>query len=117
MMYKQVIVIRADLKMGKGKLAAQSSHASLAAFKKTERAHPEVAKAWEREGQKKIVLKVNSEQELHEYFELAKREEIPAELIRDAGHTQIEPGTVTCFGAGPWEEKKLDELFGKLKLL
>lgn len=116
-MYKQAIIVRADLKMGKGKLAAQSSHASLAAFRKVERSSPEAAKGWEREGQKKIVLKVGSEKELLEYFELAKREGIPCELIRDAGHTQVEPGTITCFGAGPWDEEKLDGVFGKLKLL
>jgi PTH2 family peptidyl-tRNA hydrolase len=116
-MYKQVIVVRADLKMGKGKIGAQVSHASLLAFRKVENSHPEIARRWEDEGQKKVVLKVNSEKELFEYFELAKREGIPAAVVRDAGHTQIEPGTVTCFGAGPWEEKKLDEFFGKLKLL
>ena len=116
-MYKQVIIMRADLKMGKGKMAAQCSHASLAAFKKTEREHIEVARQWEMEGQKKVVLKVNSKEELIENFELAKRGEIPAELIRDAGHTQIEPGTHTCVGIGPWDEEELDKLFGKLKLL
>ncbi len=115
-MYKQTIVVCADLKMGRGKIVAQCSHASLAAFKKTERSFPEIAKAWEREGQKKIVLKVNSEKELLEYLELAKREGIPCEIIRDAGHTQLEPGTITCLGAGPWDEKKLDDIFGKLKL-
>ncbi|NYZ77404.1 peptidyl-tRNA hydrolase [Candidatus Micrarchaeota archaeon] len=116
-MYKQAIVVRADLKMGKGKLAAQCSHASLSAFKKAERSSPETVKAWEREGQKKIVLKVNSEGELLEYFELAKSGGVPCELIRDAGHTQVEAGTITCFGAGPWDEEKLDRIFGKLKLL
>ncbi len=116
-MMKQVIIIRADLKMGKGKIAAQSSHASLAAFKKTERKHPEIVREWEMEGQKKVILKVNSESELLECFELAKREEIPAELVRDAGHTQIEAGTLTCVGIGPWDDEELDELFGKLKLL
>lgn len=116
-MYKQVIIIRADLKMGKGKIAAQSSHASLAAFKKTEKKHIDVAREWEMEGQKKIVLKVNSEEDLIENFQLAKSNEIPAELIKDAGHTQIEPGTVTCVGIGPWDEEELDKLFGKLKLL
>ena len=116
-MYKQVIVIRSDLEMGKGKIGAQCSHASLAAFRKTEKTNPEIAGEWEIGGQKKIVLKVGSEKELLENFELAMREGIPCEIIRDAGHTQIEPGTTTCFGAGPWDEKKLDELFGKLKLL
>ncbi len=116
-MYKQTIVVRSDLKMGKGKTVAQCSHASLDAFKKTEKSFPKISRAWEEEGQKKVVLKVGSEKELLEYFELAEREGIPCALIRDAGHTQLEPGTVTCFGAGPWEEKKLDALFGKLRLL
>jgi PTH2 family peptidyl-tRNA hydrolase len=116
-MYKQTIVIRADLGMGKGKTAAQCSHASLSAYKKVSRMHPDVADGWEHEGQKKVVLKVQSEQELLEYFQRAKDEGIPCELIRDAGHTQLEPGTVTCFAAGPWDEKELDAVFSKLKLL
>ena len=116
-MYKQTIVIRTDLKMGKGKIAAQSSHASLAAYSKVHRTYPEIAKAWEREGQKKVVLKVTGEQELLEYLQRAKDASIPCELIRDAGHTQLEPGTMTCFAAGPWKEEELDSIFGKLKLL
>ncbi|MBN1169479.1 peptidyl-tRNA hydrolase [Candidatus Micrarchaeota archaeon] len=116
-MYKQTIVIRADLKMGKGKIAAQSSHASLSAYKKVSKNHPDIAKAWEQEGQMKVVLKVQSEEQLFDFFQKAKDAGIPAELIRDAGHTQIDPGTVTCFAAGPWNEKELDSVFGGLKLL
>jgi len=116
-MYKQAIVIRADLGMSKGKLAAQSSHASLSAYNHVRKSDPEIARAWESEGQKKVVLKVQSEEELLEYFQKGKAAGIPCELIRDAGHTQLEPGTLTCFGAGPWDEKALDEVFGKLKLL
>jgi PTH2 family peptidyl-tRNA hydrolase len=115
--YKQVIVVRADLGMGKGKLAAQSSHASLSAYKKVAKSNPETARAWETEGQKKIVLKVRGEDELLEYYNKGKAAGIPCELIRDAGHTQIEPGTLTCFAAGPWDENGLDAVFGKLKLL
>lgn len=116
-MYKQTIVVRADLQMGKGKIAAQSSHASLSSYKKVAKSHPEIARRWEDEGQKKVVLKVNGEAELFEYFQKGKDAGIPCELIRDAGHTQLEPGTVTCFAAGPWDEKELDAVFGKLKLL
>lgn len=116
-MYKQTIVVRADLKMGKGKLAAQSSHASLSAYKKTAKSNPDVARSWEEEGQKKVVLKVSSEAELLEYYNKGKAAGIPCELIRDAGHTQLEPGTLTCFAAGPWDERELDSVFGKLKLL
>ncbi len=116
-MYKQTIVVRADLGMGKGKLAAQSSHASLSAFRHVQRTDPEIAREWEDSGQMKVVLKVQSEEELLEYYNKAKSAGIPCELIRDAGHTQVEPGSLTCFGAGPWDEKELDKVFGKLKLL
>ena len=116
-MYKQAIVIRSDLKMGKGKLAAQSSHASLASYNLVRRMHPKVADQWEHEGQKKIVLKVGSESELLDHLEMVKEAGIPCELIRDAGHTQIDPNTITCFGAGPWDEKEVDKVLGKLKLL
>lgn len=116
-MYKQAIVVRKDLAMSAGKLAAQSSHASLSSYKMVKARTPEVADAWEEQGQKKIVLKVQSEKELLEYFEACKQAKIPVALIRDAGNTQLEPGTITCFGAGPWDEKEIDKILGKLKLL
>ena len=50
-MYKQVVVVRADLGMGRGKIAAQCSHSSLAAYNKVRKLHLNVAKAWEDEGQ------------------------------------------------------------------
>jgi PTH2 family peptidyl-tRNA hydrolase len=115
--YKQTIVVRTDLKMGKGKSAAQCSHASLSAYKKTLKSNPEIVRAWESEGQMKVVLKVGSEEELLEFYNKGKAAGIPCELIRDAGHTQVEPGTITCFAAGPWKESELDAVFGKLKLL
>jgi PTH2 family peptidyl-tRNA hydrolase len=61
-------------------------------------------------------LKVSSEAELLALYENMKRE-IPCALIRDAGHTQVEPGTITCFGAGPAEEAKIDKYAKDLKLL
>ena len=113
---KQVIVIRSDLGMGKGKLAAQCSHASLSAYKKCEKEDEENAREWEGQGQKKVVLKVSSEGELLELYEKMKRE-VPCALIRDAGHTQVEPGSVTCFGAGPADEAVLNKYTKHLKLL
>ena len=113
---KQAIVIRSDLQMGRGKAAAQASHASLSAYKKCERENPDDAHSWEEEGQKKIVLKVGSEEELLSLYERMKKE-IPCALIRDAGHTQLEPGTITCFGAGPAEESLINKYTKELKLL
>ena len=111
---KQVIVIREDLKMGKGKIAAQASHASLLAFLK---AGILKRKKWLKEGMKKVVLKVSSEKEILELYKKAKQKKLPSALIKDAGLTQIPPGTITALGIGPAEEKKIDEITGKLKLL
>lgn len=112
-MAKQAIIIRADLALGKGKAAAQAAHASLEAYKKAKRDDIE---EWECEGQKKVVLKVSGEKELLEIFVSAKKEKVPAALIRDAGKTQIEPGTLTCVGLGPASDEKIDKLSGRLKL-
>jgi len=115
MSLKQVIVARQDLKMGKGKLAAQCCHASIEAFLKTQKKDPEIAEEWLGQGMPKIVLKAVSEKELLEVFEKAKRT-IPSALIRDAGRTQVEPGSITAVGLGPWSEQELDKITGKLKL-
>ena len=116
-MYKQAIVIRSDLKMGRGKGAAQASHASLSAFNLVRAQHPHIADAWLKAGQKKIVLKVAGESELLEYFQQCKQVSIPCQLIHDAGLTQLDPDTITCFAVGPWDEKEIDKILGKLKLL
>lgn len=52
-----VLIIRNDLKMGKGKVAAQCAHGAVAAYKAALK-HPKLLSAWEKEGQKKITLKV-----------------------------------------------------------
>ncbi len=111
---KQAIVIRTDLKMDTGKIAAQSAHASLESYKK---ANKVLKKLWEIRGQKKVVLKVNSEKELLNLFSCCKREKISCALIRDAGKTQIEKGTITALGIGPETDSKIDKVTGSLKLL
>ena len=113
---KQAIIIRSDLKMGKGKCAGQSAHASVSALRKAEARAPDAVAQWEEQGQKKIVLKVGSEDELFALFERMKKE-IPCALIHDAGKTQLEPGTATCFGAGPADESLINKYCKDLKLL
>jgi len=111
---KQAILVRTDLKMGKGKLCSQTAHASIAAFLNADRKNKE---RWLKEGMKKVVLKVSGEKELREFFMTAKKEKLSCELISDAGLTQIEYGTVTALGIGPEEDKKIDRITGRLKLL
>lgn len=113
MTYKQVILVRADLKLPKGKAGAQCAHAAVEAVL---RSNKETVKAWRAEGMAKIVLKVADEQELLELNQRAKDAGFVTALITDAGRTVVEPGTRTCVAIGPDEEEKLDELFGKLKL-
>lgn len=114
---KQAIVVRVDLKMGKGKLAAQVAHASLAAAEASQQRKPGWYGGWKDGGQAKIVLKVESEDALNELFRKARSAGIPASLIQDRGLTQIEPGTVTCLGIGPGPDAEVDAITGKLKLL
>lgn len=113
---KQAIIIRNDLEMGKGKIAAQACHASVTAVMKTLKKNAKKFEEWESQGQKKIVLKVNSKQELLEIFEKAKKKTV-ASLIKDAGLTQLTPGECTAAGIGPDEEGIIDQLVSHLKLL
>ena len=113
-MYKQVIVVRNDLKLSKGKLAVQVAHASLDAYKKAEKKERAL---WEGTGAKKVVLKVKDNRELLRAFNLAKEYHLPCSLIKDAGRTELEPGTMTAVAIGPANEGDIDKVTGKLKLL
>ena len=112
--YKQVILVRQDLKLPKGKLAAQAAHASVEAVLKSD---PSDVKKWRSEGMAKIVCKVKDEKELVRLFQQAKDADIVASLITDAGHTVVAPGTKTCVGIGPAEEDEVDNLTKSLSLL
>lgn len=113
---KQVIVIRTDLDMGKGKIAAQVGHACVLGAEHVRKSHPEWFKKWW-EGQEKIVLKVSSIKELLEVKRHAIDLDLPWSEVTDAGHTQIAPGTVTCISIGPAPENLIDKITGDLKLL
>lgn len=110
---KQAIVARTDIGMGTGKLAAQVAHASLSAY---EDADSRARSKWKGEGQKKIVLKASSEAELFELADKARAEGLPYAIIRDAGHTQLEPGTATTFAVGPAPDNLVDKVTGDLSL-
>ncbi|NUN11564.1 aminoacyl-tRNA hydrolase [Candidatus Micrarchaeota archaeon] len=116
-MLKQALVIRTDLQMGKGKLAAQAAHASIDSFQEALYKDPDSAQQWLEEGMPKIVLKVQTDKELIDLFKHAKSLKLPCSLIHDAGHTQIAAGSVTALGIGPAEEQKINQVTGKLKLL
>jgi PTH2 family peptidyl-tRNA hydrolase len=110
---KQAIVARTDIGMGQGKLAAQVAHASLSAY---EDADQRTRRAWKGSGQKKVVLKGRGEDQLFALADEAEREGIPNAIVRDAGHTQLEPGTVTALAVGPADEEIVDRVTGDLSL-
>jgi peptidyl-tRNA hydrolase, PTH2 family len=111
---KQVILVRQDLKLPKGKLAVQVAHASAEALLRSDL---EVVKKWRLIGMKKVALKVSDERELIKYQNLAKDHGLVAALITDAGKTVVEPGTITCLGIGPDNEEKIDKVTGLLKMI
>jgi PTH2 family peptidyl-tRNA hydrolase len=99
--------------MGVGKLCAQCAHAAVSVLDKADR---ELISEWKDSGMKKIVLKVATTEELLELFQKVKRI-LPCALITDAGRTQIEAGSKTCFACGPVEESEGQKYFSHLKLL
>ncbi len=112
--FKQVIIVRDDLKMTKGKMSAQVAHASTEALLKS---HKDDISKWRGQGMKKIVVKVKDLDELILYKRKAEDAGLVVGFIIDAGHTQLEPGTATCLGIGPAPEQKIDKVTGDLKLI
>jgi PTH2 family peptidyl-tRNA hydrolase len=134
-MTKQVIVMRKDLGMRKGKMIAQGAHASIAWLtrrlsydgaldkdKKEEKAiylaflTPE-EQAWITDRFTKICVYVESEEALLSVYEKAKEAGLTVNLIMDAGLTEFKEPTRTCLAIGPHEAEKIDEITGELPLL
>ncbi|MCL5018017.1 MAG: peptidyl-tRNA hydrolase Pth2 [Candidatus Parvarchaeota archaeon] len=114
---KQVILIRKDLGMGVGKIAAQASHASLGSYMETAEKFPKIASKWIEEGQTKIVLKLKDAAQSSEIKKRLKEAKIPFKAIKDAGQTQVPPGTETAVGIGPYYKDEIDKITGDLPLL
>lgn len=126
---KMVIVLRADLKNKKGekvrtgKLVAQGAH-SAESFVTKQRQGKKICFElsdeqinWLDTGRTKIVLKVNSEKELVEIFQEAKKQGLTTEIITDAGRTEFEEPTKTCVSIGPNYSEDIDKITGHLSTL
>lgn len=110
---KQVILVRTDLKMDKGKMSAQVAHASVEAVLQSDAKDVE---DWRAEGMKKVILKVPSLPELIKHHKHAKKDKLVSVLITDAGKTFFKKATKTCVGIGPAEDAELDRVTGHLKM-
>jgi PTH2 family peptidyl-tRNA hydrolase len=124
-MTKQVIVIRKDLKMRRGKEIAQGSHASIAFLtrrlqRKGKLSFKDFSKAeqdWLKGSFAKVVCRVESEEELRELAEKAKEAGLECHLITDSGRTEFDGvPTLTALAIGPDKIDKIDKITGELKL-
>lgn len=114
---KMILVVRNDLKMGKGKIAAQCGHAAVGAYEEGLARIPGTVRQWERYGSAKIAVKVESEREMMVIQRQARALGLNTCLIRDAGRTQIEPNSKTVLAVGPGPIELIDQVTGHLKLL
>ena len=120
---KQIIVMRKDLNMRKGKMIAQGAHASmkiLADWVKQEPTppFPQPLKEWLDGKFTKICVSVNTQTELEEVYNKAKEAGVLCALIEDSGLTEFKNvPTLTCCAVGPDYPEKLDPITGHLPLL
>jgi PTH2 family peptidyl-tRNA hydrolase len=114
---KMVIVVRGELRLTTGKIAAQVAHAAVNLACQSEARAPAAFEAWSRGGQKKIVLTSPSLEDMMTLEREARARRIPTTWVEDAGLTEVPPGTRTCLGLGPAPTATLDAVTGKLDLL
>jgi PTH2 family peptidyl-tRNA hydrolase len=112
---KLALVVRTDLDMGRGKIAAQVAHAAVAAVLRG--LGGAVLHRWLEEGQPKVVLKVPGEGAINEVIEQARAAGLPVEVVHDAGRTQVRSGTLTCCAIGPAQAERIDVVTAGLGLL
>ncbi|GAV90460.1 PTH2 domain-containing protein [Cephalotus follicularis] len=113
--FKLVLIVRNDLKMGKGKIAAQCSHATVGLYKKLLHRAPKALNRWEMCAQPKVVVKIDNEEDMLVLQERAKSLKLPTHITIDAGRTQIAPNSRTVMAIlGPVEV--VDDVTGGLKL-
>jgi len=111
---KMVIVFRRDLDLSKGKTAAQAAHAAVGLALKGRTLKKS---RWLRTGGKKIVVSVKDLRELFNLKSMAEDMRLKTYLVEDAGHTEVEPGTITCLGIGPCDGDRIDKITGTLPLV
>ncbi|KXJ81747.1 hypothetical protein RP20_CCG018135 [Aedes albopictus] len=112
-----VLVVRSDLGLRKGKIASQCAHAAVMCYMRSASVNQAKLNSWLVQGQPKIVVKVENLEEMVEIAKKANEKRVVAEIVRDAGRTQISSGTETVLGLGPDSSDVIDSLAGHLKLL
>jgi len=134
--YKLVLVVRMDLHMRSGKIAAQVAHAAVGTVLQLQEdaVHARSAgigaavslhqangvtalRAWLHQGQAKVVLQVRDQAEMHELERRARAQGVSTHIVADAGRTQVASGSETVLAVGPAPVHIVDAITGHLKLL
>ena len=115
--YKLALLVNHELKMGKGKIGAQTGHASVKSVLNLGKDDPSRLDAWLMSGQAKICLKVDDEATILSLIKSAKSMDMPTVIVRDAGRTQIPSNSLTVAAIGPALVDDIDKITGHLKLL
>ena len=119
---KQVIVMRNDLNMRKGKMVAQGAHASIMFLVmrhigKSSLKNSRIQDDWMEQGMTKICVRCDSEVQLLEIARKANEAGLTCHVITDAGLTEFDGPTKTCLAIGPDAAEEIDKITGELKLL
>ena len=114
--YKMVLVVREDLPMGAGKVAAQCAHGAVGAVNIASKTSRMELGKWELDGQKKVTLGVRSLARFEDLVREAKAARLPTFVVEDAGRTEVEAGTKTMVAIGPASTEAIDKITGSLRL-
>ena len=115
--YTMAIIGRADLRLSKGKFAAQASHAAVRCALTARKVAPRCLDGWNSSGARKVVCEASNLQSLKRLYGEARSSDLVVEMITDAGHTEIPAGTITCIAIGPAPRRAVDALIERLPLM
>jgi peptidyl-tRNA hydrolase, PTH2 family len=114
---KMVLVVRGELRLTAGKMAAQVAHAAVMLSERAKNREPDLLEAWRQQGQKKIVLTVERLDDLERVDRAARARGLLTVWVDDAGLTEVPAGTRTVLGIGPARATEVDPVTGDLDLL
>ena len=110
-----VLIARKDLKMSAGKLAVQCSHAAVTSTVNARKTHARLVERWMNGGARKTCLRADDLGTLQRLAGQAQSAGLVTTLVKDAGHTEVPPGTITVLGIGPAPRRAIDALVSDLK--
>ena len=114
---KQVLIVRRDLNMSPGKIAAQCVHAGQRFLMTGLDTEPEDFQEWKATGETIVVLGCGSSLELLDLWAQAKESNLAAHVMVDEGRTEVAPNTNTCLAIGPACSDRIDPITRHLRLL